>query len=158
VLVPDGNRRKAMLELATLIARQARYRPEALAVVFEDRRLTYRQFWERVARVGNMLRSLGIGPGDKVATVAGNSLELLETYWAVPTIGAVLVPLSPLLLREGLASLLKGSDARCLIAAASMLPVLREMAGELPERVLILEGGAAEFGDYRALSDAASAL
>jgi acyl-CoA synthetase (AMP-forming)/AMP-acid ligase II len=143
-----------MLELSTLICRQARYRPDATAVVFEDRRLTYREFWERVARVGNMLRALGIGPGDKVATVAANSLELLETYWAVPTIGAVLVPLSPLLLREGLASMLRGCDARCLIAQASMLPMLRAMGAELPPHVLVLDGDPAGFGDYRLLRDA----
>ena len=146
-----------MLELATLISRHARYRPDAPAVVFEGHRLTYGEFWERVARVGNMLRALGIGPGDKVATVAGNSLELLETYWAVPTIGAALVPLSPLLMREGLASLLRGSDARCLIAQSSMLPVLREMAGELPGHVLLFDGAVEGFGDYRALSAAQSA-
>ena len=140
-----------MLELATLISRHARYRPDAVAVVFEGRRFTYRQFWGRVARVGNMLRALGLGPGDKVATVAANSLELLETFWAVPTVGATLVPLSPLLLREGLASLVRGSDARCLIAQSSMLPVLREMAGELPPHVLLLDGESAGFGDYRAL-------
>ena len=121
-----------MLELASLMARQARYRPDATAVVFENERLTYRQFWVRVARVGNMLRALGVGPGDKVATVAGNSASLLETYWAVPTIGATLVPLSPLLLATGLASLLHDSDARCLVTQASMLPVLREMRAELP--------------------------
>ena len=143
-----------MLELATLLRHHARYRPDALAVVFEDRRVTYREFWARVGRVGNMLRALGIGAGDKVATVAGNSLELLEVYWAVPTIGAALVPLSPLLLRDGLASLLKGSDARCLIAQASMLPVLREMAAELPPHVLIIDAQAEGYGDYRALSDA----
>jgi acyl-CoA synthetase (AMP-forming)/AMP-acid ligase II len=140
-----------MLELASLIERQSRFRAEALAVVFEGERLTYRQFWARVARVGNLLRSLGIGPGDKVATVAGNSLDLLAIYWAVPTIGAVLVPLSPLLLRDGLASLLAGSDARCVIAQSSMLPVLRQMKGELPAHVLVLEGGAADFGDFPAL-------
>jgi long-chain acyl-CoA synthetase len=137
-----------LLELAGLIRRQARYRPDALAVVFEDERLTYREFWARAASVGNMLRSLGIGPGDKVATVAGNSLELLTIYWAVPSIGAVLVPLSPLLMREGLASLLAGSDARCLIAQSAMLPVLREMSGELPRHVLVLEGGQTGFGDF----------
>ena len=65
-----------MLELASLMARQERYRPDATAVVFENERLTYRQFWVRVARVGNMLRALGVGPGDKVATVAGNSARL----------------------------------------------------------------------------------
>lgn len=138
-------------ELATLVSHHARERPDALAVVFEEHRFTYREFWARVARVGNMLRALGIGPGDKVATVAGNSLELLEIYWAVPTIGAVLVPLSPLLLRDGLASLLEGSDARCLIASAAMLPVLREMSGELPERVLLIDAAEPGFGDYRAL-------
>jgi len=143
-----------LLELAGLIRRQARYRPDALAVVFEGERLTYREFWARVARVGNMLRALGIGPGDKVATVAGNSLDLLAIYWAVPSIGAVLVPLSPLLMREGLASLLKGSDARCLVAQSAMLPVLREMAGELPEHVLVLEGGETGFGDFPKLSRA----
>ncbi len=143
-----------MLELATLISRQARYRPEAPAVVFEDQRLTYRQFWGRVARVGNLLRALGVGPGDKVATVAANSLDLLVTYWAVPTIGATLVPLSPLLLREGLASLLRGSDARLLIAQSSMLPVLRQMPDELPPRVLLIDGDSPEFGDFRALCDA----
>jgi acyl-CoA synthetase (AMP-forming)/AMP-acid ligase II len=87
-----------MLELATLISHHARYRPEATAVVFEDKRISYRQFWARVARVGNMLRALGLGlglgRGDKIATVSANSLELLEAYWAIPTIGATLVPLS----------------------------------------------------------------
>ncbi len=140
-----------MLELATLLPRQARYRPDATAVVFEGERLTYRQFWARVARVGNMLRALGIGPGDKVATFAANSMELLEIYWAVPTIGAALVPLSPLLLRDGLASLLRGCDARCLIAQSSMLAVLREIADDLPPVVLVLDGDPAGFGDYRAL-------
>jgi acyl-CoA synthetase (AMP-forming)/AMP-acid ligase II len=140
-----------MLELATLIARQARYRPDATAVVFEGERLTYRQFWERVARVGNMLRALGIGPGDKVATIAANSLDLIAIYWAVPSIGAVLVPLSPLLLRDGVASLLRGSDARCVLAEASMLPVLRQLHGELPAHVLIVDGEAAGFGDFHAL-------
>jgi len=140
-----------MLELATLLSHHARYRPDAIAVVFGEERLSYRQFWTRVARAGNLLRSLGIGRGDKVATVAANSLELLELYWAVPTIGAVLVPLSPLLMRAGLASLLCGSDACCVIAQSSLLPVLRELQGELPPQVLLIDGHGPECKDYRAL-------
>jgi len=143
-----------MLELASLIARQAQYRPDATAVVFENERLTYRQFWARVARVGNMLRALGVGPGDKVATVAGNSASLLETYWAVPAVGATLVPLSPLLLANGLASLLRDSDARCLVTQASMLPVLNEIRDELPPQVLLIDAAEPGFGDYQALAAA----
>jgi long-chain acyl-CoA synthetase len=145
-----------MLELATLISHHARYRPDATAVVFEGERLSYRQFWARVARVGNMLRALGLGRGEKIATVAANSLEILETYWAVPTIGATLIPLSPLLLHTGLASLLHGSDARCLITQSSMLPVLREIREQLPPHALLIDGSARGFGDYRALAAAQS--
>jgi len=140
-----------MLELANLIPRHARYRPDATAVVFESQRLSYRQFWARVARVGNMLRTLGLGRGEKVATAAANSLELLEIYWAVPTIGATLVPLSPLLLSAGLASLLRGSDARCLVTQSSMLPVLEEIRDQLPPHVLLIDGSKTGFGDYRTL-------
>ena len=147
-----------MLELATLIPRHARFRPEATAVAIGDERLTYAQFGARVARAANLLRSLGIGRGDKVATVLGNSREALELVWAVAGVGAALVPLSPLLLAPGLASLLRGSDASCLISQRSMLPVLAAMRAELapllPGRVLLIDGAAGDFGDYGALTAA----
>lgn len=93
------------LELASLIRNHARYHGDCTALVCDGQRLSYTTFWSRIARVGNLLRALGIGPGDKVATVSGNSLALIESYWAVPTIGAVLVPLSPLLMSSANASL-----------------------------------------------------
>jgi long-chain acyl-CoA synthetase len=71
-------------------------------------------------------------PGDRVATVLSNCRELLEIYWAVPSIGAVLVPLSPLLMASGLASLLRDSGAVCLITQQSMAPVLSQVRDELP--------------------------
>lgn len=143
-----------MLELATLISHHARYRREATAVVFEDKRISYRQFWARVAQVGNMLRALGLGRGDKIATVSANSLELLEAYWAIPTIGPTLVPLSPLLLPAGLASMIQGSDARCIIAQSSMLPMLEEIREQLPPHVLLMDGAGSGFRDYQALAAA----
>jgi acyl-CoA synthetase (AMP-forming)/AMP-acid ligase II len=147
-----------MLELATLISRHARYRPDATAVVFGDQRLNYAQFGARVARSANLLRSLGIGKGDKVATVLGNSREALELVWAVPAVGAALVPLSPLLTSVGLASLLRDSDAKCLVSQRSMLPALAAMRAELapllPGRVLLIDGESGEFGDYSALTAA----
>jgi len=142
-----------MLELASLIARQARYRPDQTAVVFEDTRLSYGQFWSRVAKAGNMLRSLGIGSGDKVATVLANSAELLEIYWACPSIGATLVPLSPLLMPGGLASLMSDSGARCLITQRSMLPVLEDIRDQLPDQIVLIDSsGEDDFHDYQALT------
>lgn len=136
-----------MPELATLLAHQARYRPGALAVVCEGERLDYRTFWGRVAQAGNLLRSLGIRKGDKVATLSPNSLGLLTFYWAVPSVGAVLVPLSPLLLASGAASLLADSDARCLVVDAALLPLVRSLGPQRPPHVIVLGGKGHEFVD-----------
>jgi acyl-CoA synthetase (AMP-forming)/AMP-acid ligase II len=152
--------RSPVLELATLINRNAFYRPQGLAVVFEDERLTWAGFAGRVARCANVLRGLGIGPGDKVATLLPNCRELLDLYWAVPSIGAVLVPLSPLLLPAGLASLLKDSDARCLVSSPALAPVLEQipeaLAPLMPGRVLLTKSQSAQYGDYGALTAAAA--
>ena len=148
-----------MLELASLVAHHARFRPDRIALVFEDERLTWREFGARVARVGNMLRALGVGRGDKVATVLANSRESIELLWAVPSIGAALVPLSPLLMPAGLASLLEASDAKCLVTQRAMLPVLRQIGDALAPlagRVLLTDGAEAGYGDYARLSAGAS--
>src|SRR5690606_35015996 len=147
-----------MLELATPMGRHARFRPDGTAVVCGGERLSWAQFGARVARAAKLLRSLGIGHGDKVATVLGNSLAALELIWAVPAVGAALVPLSPLLMPSGLASLLRDSDAKCLVSQRSMLPALGAIAADiaplLPDRVLMIDGPAGEFGDYGALTAA----
>ncbi len=141
-----------MLQLATLIKHHAQFRPDRVAVVFADEQLTWRQFAARVSRCARLLRSLGIGRGDRVATALTNCRELLEVYWAVPTVGAVLVPLSPLLMGSGLVSLLRDSGAACLVTQQAMLPVVEEACAELPAlsstRVLVVDGAAGSYGDY----------
>ncbi|MGZ6144146.1 MAG: class I adenylate-forming enzyme family protein [Myxococcales bacterium] len=143
-----------LLQLDQLIHRHARYRPSAPAVTFEDTTVDWREFEARVDRVANMLAELGVGKGDKVATVSANSMELMETYFAVPMLGAVLVPLSPLLLPSGLASLLRDSDTRVVVTQRSMLPVIR--AGEPSPDLRLLVTDGPEPLDYHALSARAS--
>jgi acyl-CoA synthetase (AMP-forming)/AMP-acid ligase II len=144
-----------MPQLASVIARNARYRPDHLAVVFGDERLTWRQFDARVGRSVNAMRALGLGPGDKVATVLANSRESLELVWSVPALGGALVPLSPLLMPAGLASLLADSDAKCLVTQRSMIPVLEAIRESLPPVVLLIDGAHERFDDYGALTAAA---
>lgn len=144
-----------MLQLATLIKHHARFRGDRIALVFEQQRLSWAEFEERVHRCGNLLRSLGVRQGDRVATVLGNCSELLEVYWAVPSIGAVLVPLSPLLMAPGLASLLRDAGATCLITQRAIVPLLARVLPEVPQllpaHVLIVDGGDAPYGDYAPL-------
>ncbi len=147
------------MELASLLARHARFRPEATAVVFGRQRLDYRSFNARVNRVAHLLQGLGVSKGERVATLLPNTLELLETYWACARIGAVAVPLSPLLTGVGLSSLIKDAGAICLVTQHSLLPVvsavLPELATLAPERVLLIDAHQPPWGDYAALAAAA---
>ncbi len=150
-----------MLQLATLVSHHAAFRPEGTALVFEDERLNWRDFAARVDRCACLLQWLGVRRGDRVATVLGNCRELLEIYWAVPSIGAVLVPLSPLLLASGLASLLRDAGAVCLFTQRSLAPLLQQVRDELPhlraDRIVLVDGASGDFPDYRALLDSCAA-
>ncbi|MEF8732259.1 MAG: AMP-binding protein [Candidatus Accumulibacter meliphilus] len=144
-----------MLQLATLIKHHAQFRPDQVAVVFEQDRLTWREFEGRVSQCARLLTWLGVRKGDRVATVLSNCRELLEVYWAVPSIGAVLVPLSPLLMPSGLASLLRDSGANCLITQRSVASMLDQVRAELPDlaadHVLMVDGPTADYPDYTSL-------
>ncbi len=148
------------MNLAELLNRHARYLPDKLALVFEDQRLTWSQYNAQVNRLAHALMSLGIKKGDKVATLLPNRVETLESYWAITKIGAVLVPMSTLLLGSGLKTLLNDSDAKAVITTGEFLdnltPILPELEAIDPSRVLLVDGVREGFADYHGLKDAAS--
>jgi long-chain acyl-CoA synthetase len=151
------------MNIGNLLSRHARYQPDKLALVFEDNRLTFKEYNQNVNRLANAMLDMGIKKGDKIATLLPNCMELLEVYWAVAKIGAVVVPLSTLLLSKGIESLLRDSDTLMVITNASFVDTLNEIRGDLPgissERYLLTnKSDTLGFEDYHALKTAASDL
>lgn len=148
------------MPLNALLARHARYYPDKVAVVFGEHRLTFRDLNRRVNRLCNALASLGVGQGDKVATILGNSLELLEIYQAVAKTGIVAVPLSPLLRGDGLVNLINDSDSVAVITQADMAPhidaVRERLTGVAEDRFILIDGDRPGFSGYGPLTEAAS--
>ncbi|HEV8499410.1 MAG TPA: class I adenylate-forming enzyme family protein [Gemmatimonadaceae bacterium] len=150
------------MNVGSLLARQARYRGDDIAVVCGARRFTFAEHYARVNRLANALRSLGVKRGEAVAIVLPNCIELLEAYRACAQLGVVSVPLSPLLRGAGLVSLLRDSDATAVIACRSMTEALDEARLELSQiatgnYVLTDAPGTPGYRDYAALTAAASA-
>lgn len=149
------------MNLGLLPTRHAQYRPNHTALVFGDTRLTYREYNQRINRLANALIGLGIKKGDKVATVLTNCIEQLEVYWAVAKIGAVVVPLSPLLRAQALSTLLNDSDTETVIVNAAAAQVVDEARPSLPKiapnRFILTEGeDRPGYQRYHALTAAAS--
>src|SRR4030081_3096444 len=91
--------------------RARRLYPEREAVVDGDLRLTYRQFFDRCDRWSAALQGLGVQPGDRVAYIAPNTHAQLESFYAVPQIGAVLVPINYRLSADEFAYIIEHSGA-----------------------------------------------
>ncbi|MBT8434450.1 MAG: acyl--CoA ligase [Gammaproteobacteria bacterium] len=119
------------MTLEKLIDHHARYRGDRLAVIFDDQRLNWAEFNARVNQLANALQDRGIDKDDKVATALPNSMELLVIYWATVSIGAVLVPLSPLLNAGGLVNLLNNADVRLLFLTAALMDEIGDRGDEI---------------------------
>ncbi|QCI66973.1 acyl-CoA synthetase [Phreatobacter stygius] len=103
-----------------------------LAIVYGDRRRTWRELGERVPRLAGGLASLGVAAGDRVAILSLNSDRYLESYLATAWAGAVVVPLnirwSPLENEDAL----KDCRAKVLIVDKMFAPVGDALAKTIP--------------------------
>ena len=127
------------------------------AVVDGDVRLTYEEFFDRCDRFASVLRGFGVGQGDRVAYVAPNTHGLLEGFYAVPMLGAVLVPMNYRLIATDFAYILSHSGARVVCAHADQLDAIDGIRDQIPhvERFVALEGAKDGWIDYEAaLADA----
>src|SRR4029450_509410 len=141
-------------------ARRARkLYPERVAVVDGDSRQTYAQFFDRCNRWSAALRKLGIGPGDRVAYLSPNTHAQLESFYAVPQIAAVLVPLNYRLTADDFVYLINHSGSRMVCADRDYLGTIDSIRGQLPnvEDFVALTGEAEGWLNYEAMVDASSA-
>ncbi|OLO37940.1 hypothetical protein BTR23_13350 [Alkalihalophilus pseudofirmus] len=105
------------MNLGLMLRRNAVHYPEKLAVIIGDERLTYREFNNKVNKVANGLVDLGVKKGDKVAMLLPNSIEILELFWAVAKIGAVVVPLNPMVKGKDNAFIINNCSPKLLVVA-----------------------------------------
>src|SRR6516165_5253715 len=114
-------------------ARRARkLYPDRVAVIDGDSRWTYTQFLDRCDRWSAVLQKLGIKPGDRVAYLSPNTHAQLESFYAVPHIGAVLVPLNYRLTADDFVYLINHSGSRMICADGDYLATIDSIRPRLP--------------------------
>src|SRR3954464_13190023 len=102
------------------------------AVVDGDRRFTYGEFFDRCDRFSAALQALGVKAGDRVAYIAPNTHAQLESFYAVPQIGAVLVPINYRLSPEEFTYIITHSGATIVCAHEDYLECLEAIRPQLP--------------------------
>src|SRR5215213_1817253 len=132
-----------------------------IGIVDRETRLTYSEFGRRADRLSNALTELGVKQGDRVAWLGYNSHELLEAYYGVVQMGAVLLPLNIRLTPAEIAFILNDSESVALFYNRDFLPIVEGVRNQAAtiKHYVPLDGGAGA-GDemsYEALLSAAGA-
>jgi len=141
-------------------ARRARkVYPEQIAVIDGESRWSYAQLLDRCDRWSAVLQRLGVGVGDRVAYLAPNTHAQLESFYSVPQLGAVLVPLNFRLTADDFLYLINHSGARVVCAHRDYLEAINNIRSHLPcvEHFVALTGEANDWLNYEALLQASSA-
>ena len=133
--------------------RARRLYAEREAVVDNERRATYAEFFARCDRWSAGLQRLGVGRGDRVAYIAPNTGPMLESFYAVPQIGAVLVPINYRLSSEEFAYLITHSGARVVCADPAYFDAVDSIRRQCSavEHFVALEGARDGWLDYETL-------
>jgi long-chain acyl-CoA synthetase len=117
--------------LPYLLLHAAAKTPQAPALVFFGRVFSYQQLAEQAARVARAFQGLGVAPGERLALFLPNCPQFVVAYHAALRLGAVLVPLNPLLSAKEVAYQLNDAGAKRLLVLDHFLPKVEEVRPRL---------------------------
>ncbi len=125
-------------------------------------RYTYAEYGDRVRRLANALKALGVQHGERVGTFAWNTFRHLEFYYAVPCMGSVLHTVNIRLPTEQIAHIINDAGDKVLAVDRELLPVIQPLLPQLTtvEHLIVMQDDpilSDEYLDYEALLSAAPA-
>ena len=135
-----------MIHLTQSLTRIARQFPARLATICGDRRRTYGDLAERVARLAAALRDIGVRSGHRVAVLSLNSDRFLEIYLATWWSGAIAVPLNVRWSVSEMAYALDDSECRVLFVDDAFMPMVERLVGTARALRTVIHAGEQDAG------------
>ncbi len=129
-----------------LVEEQVRRTPEATALVFEDKSLSYWELNARANQLAHYLIQLGIKPDDRVAIAVERSLEMVVGLLAILKAGGAYVPLDPAYREERLRFMVEDSQPVALLVHGATRQRFEALAGQVP--LVDLEEDAAVWAEH----------
>ncbi len=122
----------------SFLPRVAKIFPDRMAVVYENRKYTWEQFYNRCKRLASSLKKQGVKKGDTVSVMAANTPEMIEAHYGIVMIGAVLNSINIRLDSETIAYILEHSEAKILITDTGFSPTVKNALSILNKKDLIV--------------------
>ena len=136
------------------LARSALVYPDRFSVVYNGRRFTWAQTYERCRRLASALAARGVGIGDTVAVMLPNVPAMYEAHFGVPMTGAVINTLNTRLDAEAIAFMLRHGEAKVLLTDREFSPVIEKALAMLAaKRPLVIEVDDPSYRDGKVLGE-----
>ncbi|MDL5033318.1 acyl-CoA ligase (AMP-forming), exosortase A system-associated [Pelomonas sp. APW6] len=138
---PDDPALPPVRLLGDLVHRQARLRPQALALGGEGGSVAYAPLSGDLRRMAGWLASVGVARGERVAVYLDKRREFVVSCFGAGDAGAVFVPVNPVLKADQVAHILRDCDVAVLVTAGARLQSLAEVLPDCPalRRVLLVD-------------------
>lgn len=117
------------IPLSDHVAHWGRQTPDAPAIIYYGREVSYAELDAQANRFAALLKSKGIGAGDRVAVFLPNCPQFHYAFFGILKIGAVHCPVSPMSTAYELGYMLGDTGARALVTLDALMPVVREAEG-----------------------------
>ncbi|MGA0607715.1 AMP-binding protein [Phenylobacterium sp. VNQ135] len=151
----DGAMQPFALTLDKFLEHAAKWRPTAEVVTAREdgsvARIGYAELKARSQRISAVLAGMGVGVGGRVATLAWNTQAHVEAWYAIMGMGAVCHTLNPRLTAAHLAAMVERSEVGILVAGADLVGLAEQIAGHVPQDLLLLVIDGPAMGDALAL-------
>jgi long-chain acyl-CoA synthetase len=112
--------------------------PEREAIIFQGRKITYRQLGEEVANAASGLAQRGLKKGERMAIMLPNCPQYVAAYYAILKIGGIVVNVSPMYVERELEFQLKDAGVEAILALRDFYPRLKAVRKKIPLKTIIL--------------------
>ena len=123
----------------TFLERAKDIYPNYEALIYEDRKYTWLEIYNRCTKFASALEKIGIGKGDTVSVMACNTPEIFEAHYAVPMTGAVLNTINIRLDSKTVSYILDHSDAKVLIVDRQFHEVVKKALSSIKKDIKIID-------------------
>ena len=113
--------------------------PDYEAFIYQDRKYTWRQVYDRCTRFASALTKIGIGQGDVVSIMAANTPELFEAHYSVPMTGGVINTINTRLDTRTVAYILEHSDCKVFIVDRQFQKVASEALSKVDREIVVID-------------------
>src|SRR3954463_7978145 len=128
--------------LSDIITNGIRNYPENVALIYQDVEITYGELARNVDQLAIGLAGMGIEPGQRISLLLPNCLQFIYGYFAAAALGAIVVPVNPLLKAGELEYIWRDADVRLVVTIPQLLPVVEAARKDLKDlRTVICTAG-----------------